>query len=239
MVDPLEIASPLRFPELTRDEVFRLGTRRLWLRWPTRDDRAAIAAFAGDERVAPRTATWPVGISPEATSAKIAATRARNASGEGLAFAVELRAAPGIVIGQIGGSLQGRGVLGLGYHFAPEHWNQGYAGEAVAQYLDAAFRIVPIARVEAAVQPDNDRSRRVLERAGFSPQGQRTYATVRGDERLDLFTLSRAQWRAHVRWYSRRAPVYRYAGATLGTVGTVLPEGSHGPACHLAGKAGE
>jgi RimJ/RimL family protein N-acetyltransferase len=215
MVDPHEAPAPLRFPELTHDEVFRLGTRHLWLRWPTRADAARIAAFAGDPRVAERTATWRAGISVGETMEKIEQTRHRNATGTGLAFAIERRDVPGVVIGQIGGALAPRAVLGLGYHIDPEHWNQGYAGEALAQYLDAVFRIVPIARVEAAVQPSNRASQRVLERAGFASTGAVAYETVRGPETLDSFALSRAQWRAHVRWYNRNRPVYRYTGETI------------------------
>ena len=34
------------FPELTRDDVFRLETRRLWLRWPRMADANAILRLA-------------------------------------------------------------------------------------------------------------------------------------------------------------------------------------------------
>ena len=37
------------FPDLTRDDVFRLETRRLWLRWPRHADGQAIARLAGDK----------------------------------------------------------------------------------------------------------------------------------------------------------------------------------------------
>lgn len=36
------------FPEITRDEVFRIETRRLWLRWPTFADVNDLAEFAVD-----------------------------------------------------------------------------------------------------------------------------------------------------------------------------------------------
>lgn len=35
------------FPELTRDDVFRLETRRLWLRWTRMADASAILRLAG------------------------------------------------------------------------------------------------------------------------------------------------------------------------------------------------
>jgi hypothetical protein len=53
---PFVIYGPLRgpltgdfmFPDLARDDVFRLETPRLWLRWPRICDAAAIHNFAAD-----------------------------------------------------------------------------------------------------------------------------------------------------------------------------------------------
>ena len=49
----LESARPDRsrtmFPDLTRDDVFRLETRRLWLRWPRLADAQAIVRLAGEK----------------------------------------------------------------------------------------------------------------------------------------------------------------------------------------------
>ena len=47
------------FPDLTRDDVFRIETRRLWLRWPTARDRDAILKLAGDPAVAAMLARVP------------------------------------------------------------------------------------------------------------------------------------------------------------------------------------
>jgi hypothetical protein len=47
------------FPDLTRDDVFRIETRRLWLRWPTAKDRDAILKLAGDRAVAEMLARVP------------------------------------------------------------------------------------------------------------------------------------------------------------------------------------
>ena len=47
------------FPELARDDVFRLETQRLWLRWPRESDVPALTALAGDWDVAQMTATMP------------------------------------------------------------------------------------------------------------------------------------------------------------------------------------
>ena len=47
------------FPDLTRDDVFRIETKRLWLRWPRVQDAAAIERLAGDKEVAEMTANIP------------------------------------------------------------------------------------------------------------------------------------------------------------------------------------
>ena len=40
------------FPDLTRDDVFRLETRRLWLRWPREADVPSLVRLAGEKVVA-------------------------------------------------------------------------------------------------------------------------------------------------------------------------------------------
>ena len=40
------------FPEITRDEVFRIETPRLWLRWPVPADADALVAIMGEGFVA-------------------------------------------------------------------------------------------------------------------------------------------------------------------------------------------
>ena len=42
------MGSTLRFPSITRDEVFRIETRSLWLRWPRAEDLVAMASFFSD-----------------------------------------------------------------------------------------------------------------------------------------------------------------------------------------------
>ncbi len=48
------------FPDLFRDDVFRIETRRLWLRWPTARDAESILRLAGDPAVARMTAGIPL-----------------------------------------------------------------------------------------------------------------------------------------------------------------------------------
>ncbi len=52
------------FPEITRDDVFRLETRRLWLRWPRAKDAAQHAAIVAHRDVAEMTSRIPHPLPP-------------------------------------------------------------------------------------------------------------------------------------------------------------------------------
>ena len=47
------------FPDLTRDDVFRIETRRLWLRWPKVQDAAAIERVHSNRTIAELTGVIP------------------------------------------------------------------------------------------------------------------------------------------------------------------------------------
>jgi hypothetical protein len=42
---PRERAGARMFPDLTADDIFRIETERLWLRWPRASDALAITSF--------------------------------------------------------------------------------------------------------------------------------------------------------------------------------------------------
>ena len=59
----------------------------------------------------------------------------------------------------------------LGYWLAEEHWGKGVMTEAVRQICREAFNRFDLLRVFAEPFADNQGSRRVLEKAGFSCEG--------------------------------------------------------------------
>jgi len=59
----------------------------------------------------------------------------------------------------------------VAYFFSPEHWGRGLATELVRAALRLAFRDLVLAEVSAFTRPENRRSRRVLERTGFTFAG--------------------------------------------------------------------
>ncbi|HTD10901.1 MAG TPA: GNAT family N-acetyltransferase [Steroidobacteraceae bacterium] len=55
----------------------------------------------------------------------------------------------------------------LGFAFFPEFWGNGYAREAAAAVLSYARNTLGLARIVAITAPNNDPSRKVLEKLGF------------------------------------------------------------------------
>lgn len=159
------------FPALTRDEVFRLETRRMWLRWPQTRDAATLVKWVGKPVVAMQTSTFPIGMTQAELEAKIAAMRQANAEGRSLGFVIELKSAPGHAVGMVGAHVRDNGQIELGYHLDPALWGQGLMTEAVAMVADAVFALTRVDSVMAGVKPDNLGSRRVLEKAGFIADG--------------------------------------------------------------------
>ena len=76
------------FPDLTRDDVFRLETRRLWLRWPRLADAQAVVRLAGEKAVAEMTAFIPHPYPPEIGERFIFQARQSNADGRSLQLAI-------------------------------------------------------------------------------------------------------------------------------------------------------
>lgn len=160
------------FPDYFRDDVFRLETQRLWLRWPTAADAAAIERLAGEREVAQFTARIPHPYPKGGGEAFTLATRRSNAEGAGLGLAVALKQRPTSLIGMVG--LEGAGEsVELGYWLGEPYWGAGIATEAVGAMLDMVWLATDIERIEANAALLNPRSRRVLEKAGFVACGER------------------------------------------------------------------
>jgi ribosomal-protein-alanine N-acetyltransferase len=77
----------------------------------------------------------------------------------------------------------------LGYYgFAP-YDGHGYMTEGVRAVVDKAFRSLRLHRLEANIQPNNERSRNLVQRLGFKLEGYSPrYLKIAG------------KWRDHERW---------------------------------------
>lgn len=192
------------FPELTRDDVFRLETRRLWLRWPRIADATAILCLAGEKAVAEMTAAIPHPYPTQAVDPFVFATRKGNALGEHLVLAITPREKPNELIGMIGAHKQATGRPFIGYWLGTPHWNKGYATEAVQALIDTMFSLVEIDAVEADTRVINPASRRVLEKSGFRQEGSflKSLPARGGLFPCEQYRLDRSTWAALKNWGS-------------------------------------
>lgn len=210
------------FPDLTRDDVFRLETRRLWLRWPRQADAAALVRLAGEKVVAEMTGVLPHPYLAEHAQRYILSARQANADGRRLAMAITPRAHPGQLIGVVGISYDVPSAPVLSYWLGTPAWGQGFATEAARALVDAFFAYTSGKEVMASVRVINPESRRVLEKCGFAPigSGLQAFPARGGLLPVDQFRLDRRKWESFKAW---RAPGY---------VGQAPDEQIAAAACH-------
>ncbi|HMN70236.1 MAG TPA: GNAT family N-acetyltransferase [Rhodoblastus sp.] len=159
------------FPDYFHDDVFRLETQRLWLRWPTAADAPVIEKLAGEREIAEFTARIPHPYPRGAAESFVLAARRANCEGRGLHLALALRQRPGVAIGMV--SLEGSDETPeLGYWLGRMYWGSGLMSEAVGSLLDFVWLATDVERIDAAAALPNLRSQRTLERAGFVATGE-------------------------------------------------------------------
>ncbi|WP_375462808.1 GNAT family N-acetyltransferase [uncultured Methylobacterium sp.] len=187
------------FPDLTRDDVFRIETRRLWLRWPRARDVDTIVRLAGERAVAEMTARIPHPIERAGIDAFVLDARRGNAAGEGLVMALSLRSDPAGLVGVIG--IEAEAAADgphLGYWLGHPFWGRGLATEAATAIVDAYFAYAGGAVLTSNARVENAASGRVLEKAGFGRTGSGTgiFPARGGAVAFDRFRLDRAAWSA-------------------------------------------
>lgn len=88
----------------------------------------------------------------------------------------------------------------IGYYSSVEHTGKGYMTEGLNQVLKFAFENLGLHRVEANIQPNNDPSRKLVQRCGFVLEGFSA-----------KFLFIDGQWRDHERWvaFDEREALHR------------------------------
>ena len=174
----------------------RLVTDRLLLTVPDESDAAALLAYAqrndGPQR------PWSPPTPPEAFTEQHILRRIHDgqrqlAAGTHVRFWFRRRLEER---GPFVGALTLSGIeLGafrcarVGYHLDHECQGQGLMSEALQAVVRYAFTQLRLHRLEASVIPTNERSVRVLERAGFVVEGYaRKYLFINGQLRDHLLT---------------------------------------------------
>jgi len=171
---------------------------RLCLREYRTDDVAAVLAYASDPEVTRYLPWGPEG--PEEVSAFLerTAAEAREAPRRQWELAAVRRDTQELLgAGRIGiVSFENR--LGdVGYVLRRDAWGKGLGGEIAELLVRFGFAGLGLHRIEATCDPENQASRRVLERAGLRCEGLvREHLLVRGRWRDSLlFGILEQEWR--------------------------------------------
>ena len=195
------------FPDLTCDDVFRIETKRLWLRWPVAADAAAIQRLAGNRAVAEMTARIPHPYPAHEAERYVSLARAENAVGKSLLLAMTLKDEPQELIGMVGVTPRRNVPLSLGYWVGRPHWGCGLATEAAQALVDCVFTFTGAPGIAAAARTINPASRGVLEKCGFQFEGQGMIdTTARGVVAVDTFRLSRRTFESLKLWRAPSVP---------------------------------
>jgi RimJ/RimL family protein N-acetyltransferase len=181
------------FPDLARDDVFRLETPRLWLRWPQASDAPILAARAGDWEVARLTAHIPHPYGVEDAKGFVRDSREGNAAGRHLRLVMTLKSGDRAAIGMIGLE-PGAEKFDLGYWLGRAFWGQGFAAEAAGAIIDAFFLVTKARALTAAALPENAASQAVLRSVGFQPVGEAPAPGRHAGAKALLFALDRQSW---------------------------------------------
>jgi RimJ/RimL family protein N-acetyltransferase len=82
----------------------------------------------------------------------------------------------------------------LGFVFRPDRWGKGLASESVAEVVSHALGPMSLKRLASAIQVENRRAARVLERTGFVLVDRRSVAIAGGQSRdCEFYLLRRDQ----------------------------------------------
>ncbi|PNG27494.1 GNAT family N-acetyltransferase [Methylocella silvestris] len=186
------------FPDLTSDDIFRLETKRLWLRWPRANDAAAIKSFASLEETARMTAAIPHPYPAGEAERFIFKARADNANGRAMVLVISQKGEGRPVIGLTSATLADSGAIELGFLVSPSSWGKGYAPEAAQAHIEALFALTRAEYLCANARAHNPASRRVLEKCGFAyvDSGLDLLPARGGLHPCDRFRLSRKAWAA-------------------------------------------
>lgn len=175
-----------------------LPTERLVLRPLRETDASAVAAGAGDKRVARYLLQVP---SPYPIALARSWVRHRCEwweLGKGVTLAIATREDPTTLLGTVALRRYARDRRAeLGYWLIANAWGHGYATEATRALVDYGFRAFNLARIYAMVLAGNTSSERVLDKLGMTREGVQRQHVKKGRRLCDvtLYGVLRADWR--------------------------------------------
>ncbi len=194
------------FPDITRDDIFRLETKRLWLRWVRAADAPAIGAIASLAPVAQMTAGIPHPYPAGEAERFILGARGATASGRALILAATLKNKARTLIGLVSAEATPARDVEVGYLIAPAAAGKGFATEALLALLESVFSLTEARLILSNTRVVNPASRRVLEKCGFAfiETAHADLPARGGLHPCDYFKLTRFGWTQRER--DRRMP---------------------------------
>ena len=171
-----------------------LETARLLLRPWRESDAESCYRYASDPLIGP-IAGWPVHTSVENSREII-----RTVLSAPDTFAVVLKEKPSEAIGSAGvfptDVAEATGEPEIGYWIGRPFWGQGLIPEAVRELLQYCFEEKCAQRVWCAHYAGNEKSKRVIEKCGFSYQLMCERSTLVDDAPRPTFfyALTKEQW---------------------------------------------
>lgn len=174
-----------------------IETERLRLRWLTSGDIDALALIFGDSEVC---RYWSHPALPDRSAAEALHDDIVQFFAERSLFqwGVAERKTDAVVgTCTLGALSREHRRAEVGFALARAKWGRGYIAEALPALLGFAFETLDIHRLEADVDPRNERSIRALEREGFEREGYlRERYNVNGElQDAVLYGLLRRNWR--------------------------------------------
>jgi [ribosomal protein S5]-alanine N-acetyltransferase len=170
--------------------------RQVYLRYPAMGDYGAWAELRAMSRA--HLTVWEPQWSRDELTRSAFRRRLRQYQRElredqGYAFFIQ-RTSDAALIGGVSISNVRRGVAqaaSIGYWIGAPHAGNGYMTDALRAVLPFTFATLGLNRLEAACQPNNIPSRRVLEKVGFRREGlARRYLKINGAwQDHDLYAL--------------------------------------------------
>jgi len=178
------------------DSLPTIPTKRLRLRWLVPDDVPTLAAIFCDPEVC---RFWSHAALPDVAAARalydeiVSSFAARTLFQWGIA-----ERGTNAVVGTctLAALSSEHRRAELGFALARASWGRGYIAEALPALVSFAFETLDLNRLEADVDPRNQRSIRALERLGFEREGHLRERYYVNGERQDavLYGLLRREW---------------------------------------------
>jgi RimJ/RimL family protein N-acetyltransferase len=188
-----------------------IETARLVMRAPAKRDLDGVVKLANNIKVAEMTATIPHPYTRKDAESWLE----KVSSGRGYSLVLYAKAEKRTLVGVAGFGHRGEeSNPEIGYWIGEPFWRQGFATEASRALIDHAFTETEIDALLASCRVQNDASRRVIEKCGFSwvSTGLNQVKALGASVPVDRFVLSRRTWESLRAWGATALPTFTKAG---------------------------